>query len=151
MGRSRFPARRCLRHFVRGYYLLTADAVFCPYRGIFTSIYQASVWHPYEIRVWCSRMGFAYGIRVWGCVWGCVWGSRMGFAYGVAYGVAYGIRVWDSRMGLRPDRGRRHGVPNLGSPTRRPRQRSMCGVPEGQMNPYSHSVAESLFGTYGAV
>ncbi|MDY3100764.1 MAG: hypothetical protein SOW44_05425 [Porphyromonas sp.] len=67
MGRSRFPARRCLRHFVRGYYLLTADAVFCPYRGIFTSIYQASVWHPYEIRVWCSRMGFAYGIRVWGC------------------------------------------------------------------------------------
>ncbi len=31
--------------------------------------------------------------------------------------------------GIAPRRGRRHGVPNLGSPVRRPRQRSMCGVP----------------------
>ena len=39
-------------------------------------------------------------------------------------------------MVLRPDRGRRHEVPNLGSPTRRPRQRSMCGV----MGSPSHTV-----------
>ncbi|MCI6278428.1 MAG: hypothetical protein MR609_01355 [Bacteroidales bacterium] len=58
----------------------------------------------------------------------------------------YGVRTV-----LRPVRGRVAQRATISVPHTKTAERSMCGVPEGQINPYSHSVAEPLFGTYGAV